>query len=203
MFDNIGKVHLSVPHSGPVHLRLRANKYHPSTTATHANDLYEILKEESKEAAYIILCDGGADFSPKNVVNRLFYYRLFKELNYDTLSVSTYAARYSAYNAIEHAWSPLSNLLAGVVFSPMMERDSKPPCQQSTLTLDQLREKEFSVFDKALSDLHSYWKDFEFDGNPVKIEQIKCGEDNLKWDDLENAQKFFKASVRDLHKYSA
>lgn len=64
MFDNIGRVHLPLPHSGLVHLCLRANKYHPSTIATHVNDLYEISKEESK-AACIILSDGGADFSPR------------------------------------------------------------------------------------------------------------------------------------------
>ena len=56
--------------------------------------------------------------------HRLFYYRLFKELDYDMLSVSTYTARYSAYNPIERAWSPLSHMLAGVIFSPKMEGDS-------------------------------------------------------------------------------
>ena len=119
-------------------------------------------------------------------------------------SVSTYAARYSAYNnTIEHVWLPLPNLLVRVVFSPKMEGDGKPPHQQSTLRQDHLKEKTFSVFNKALSNLHSRWKHVEFDGNPVKIEQIKSGEDNLKWDDLENLQKFFKVSVRDLYKYSS
>ena len=83
-------------------------------------------------------------------MNSPFYYRQFKELNLDMLSVSTYAARYSAYNPIEHAWSPLSNLLAGVFFSSKMEGDSKPPCQQS-LTTEQIKEKEYCVFDKAIS----------------------------------------------------
>ena len=119
-------------------------------------------------------------------------------------SVSTYAARYSAYNnTIEHVWLPLPNLLVRVVFSPKMEGDGKPPHQQSTLRQDHLKEKTFSVFNKALSNLHSHWKHVEFDGNPVKTEQIKSGEDNLKWDDLENLQKFFKVSVRDLYKYSS
>ena len=71
MFDNIQRVHQPVPHSGLGHLHIRANKYHPSIIATHVNDLYEMLKEESKTAC-IILPSGGADFSPKNVVNSLF-----------------------------------------------------------------------------------------------------------------------------------
>ena len=133
MFDNIDRVHLPVPHSGSVHLCLRANKYYPSTSATHLNGLYEILIEDSKTTC-IISSDGGADFSLKNVVNSLFYYRLFKELNYDMLSVSTYAARYSANNAIEYIWSLLSNLVASVVFRPKMEGDTKSPSQQSTFS---------------------------------------------------------------------
>ena len=99
-----------MPHFAPLHLCLRVNKCHPSTIATHVNDLYKILKESHKPA-YIILSDGGVNFSPKNVINSLFYYRLFKEINYDIVSVSTYAARYSEYNPIGHAWSHLSNML--------------------------------------------------------------------------------------------
>ena len=59
-----------------------------------------------------------------------------------------------------------------------IERDSKPPCQQSTLKHDQLKEKEFSVCTKVY--LYSYWKDVEFDENHIKIEQTNCGGDSLK-----------------------
>ena len=97
--DNIGRVHLPTPHTGPVRLHLRATKYHPSTIATHVNDLPNILKEE-KKAACIILSDGGRDYPPSNVVNSLFYFRDFKELNFDLPLVSSYAARHSAYNPI-------------------------------------------------------------------------------------------------------
>ena len=72
--DNIGRVHLPAPHTAPVSLRLRATKYHPSTIATHINNLHNILKEEKKTAC-IILSDGGPDYSPSNVVNNLFYFK--------------------------------------------------------------------------------------------------------------------------------
>ena len=159
--DNIGRVHLPTPHTGPVSLHLRATKYHPSTIATHINNLHNILKE-GKKAACIILSDGGPDYSPSNVVNSLFYFRLFQELNFDLLSVSTFATRYSAYNPIEYAWSPLSNLLAGVVFSPKLERYSKPPCDQRNLSANEIKEKEYAVFDKATSDLAHCWGNAEF-----------------------------------------
>ena len=76
--NNIGRVHLPTPHTGPVSLHLRATKYHPSTIATDVNDLHNILKEE-KKAACIILSDSGPDYSPSNVVNTLFYFRLFQD----------------------------------------------------------------------------------------------------------------------------
>ena len=118
-------------------------------------------------------------------MNSLFYYRLFKELDYDIISVSTYAAKYSAYNPIEHAWSPLSNMLAGVIFSPKMEGDSKTPCEQSKLSKIQLQEKEFSVFNKVISELKGYCKDAKFDSYPVAIDTVKCGEDELRWNDYD------------------
>ena len=49
----------------------------PSTIATHVNDLHNILKEE-KKAAYIILSDGGPDYSPSNLVNSFFTSDSFK-----------------------------------------------------------------------------------------------------------------------------
>ena len=197
---NIGRVHLPTPHTGPVSLHLRATKYHPSTIATHINNLHNILKE-GKKAACIILSDGGPDYSPSNVVNSLFYFRLFQELNFDLLSVSTYAARYSAYNPIEHAWSPLSNLLAGVVFSPKLEGNSKPPCDQRNLSASEIKEKEYAVFDKAISDLAHCWENAEFNGYPVRVKAIICGEDKLKWGNYSTVKDFFKAPLIDLHKY--
>ena len=48
-----------------------------------------------------------------SIVNILFYYWSFKELNLDLFPTSTFAARYSAFNPIEHVWSSISNGLAG------------------------------------------------------------------------------------------
>lgn len=70
--------------------------------------------------------------------------------------MSTHAARYSAYNPIEHVWSPLSNQLAGVVFSPKLDADRKTPIEQKDLSNEERIEKECAIFDKALSDLYSY-----------------------------------------------
>ena len=202
VYDNIGRVHLPTPYSGSVNLSLRSNKYHHSTIATHVADLFYILKDSSKSSA-MLLADGGPDFTPMSVVNMLFFYRLFKKLNLDFLSISTYAARYSAFNPIEHAWSPLSNKLAGVIFDPKLEFDAKSPCQQSDLSNYQLKEKEFAVFDQTLNDLSLYWKNSPFDGFTISIKKINCGEDKLLWDDYNKVKEFFKAPVRELHTFSS
>ena len=114
----------------------------------------------------MILADGGPDYTPAGVVNILFYYRLFKELNLDFLSVATYPSRYSAFNPIEHLWSPLSDMLAGAVFSPKLDGDTKPPCQPNQLSPDELREKEYAVFDNAISKLSTFWKVSNSKGSP-------------------------------------
>ena len=92
-------------------------------------------------------------------------------------------------------------MLAGVIFSPKMEGDSKPPCEQSKLSKIQLQEKEFSVFNKAISELKGYWKDAKFDSYPVVIDTVKCGEDELRWNDYDRVKTFFKSPLRDLHNF--
>ena len=110
--NNLGRLHLPTPYSGKVNLFLRANKFHSSAIATHVSDLHRILSRHSCTSV-MILADGGPDYTPLSIVNIFFYYRLFKELTLDLFSVSTYAARYSAFNPIEHVWCPMSNRLAG------------------------------------------------------------------------------------------
>ena len=95
----------------------------------------------------------------------------------------------------------MSNLLAGVVFSPKLEGDSKPLCDQRNLSANEIKEKEYAVFDKAISDLAHCWENAEFNGYPVRIKAIICGEDNLKWGDYSTVKDFFKAPLRDLHQY--
>ena len=87
-----------------------------------------MLKNKS---VLMIMDDGVPDFTPILV---LYFYRLFKTLKLDILSVFTYAARYSAFNCIEHLWSPLSNKLSGVQFSPKLKEESKPPAYQGGLS---------------------------------------------------------------------
>ena len=69
----------------------------------------------------------------------------------DMLDVCSYAARYSAYNPIEHLWSPLSKKLSGVQFSAKANGDSKPPCQISELSKQEIQHKYYRAIDELCS----------------------------------------------------
>lgn len=99
-------------------------------------------------------------------------------------------------------WSTLSNHLAGVVFSPKLDGDIKPPCDQSKLSAAQLVEKECAVFNKAINDLSGYWEGARFDDNPIEIKKVTCSnQTKLTWDDFEDVKCYLKAPIRELHKY--
>ena len=105
VFDNLGRAHLKTLHSGPTKIYLRAQKLNSTIAVTHINDMLPKLKkemEENKKSAFFVLSDNGPDFNPSALINTIYCYRLFRHLRMDMLSVWTYAARYSAFNPIEH-----------------------------------------------------------------------------------------------------
>ena len=120
------------------------------------------------------------------------------------LSVLTYAARYSAFNPIEHLRSPLSNALAGVIQPSCVPGESLPPAKQSTKTQtpEERRSEEKIVFDNAMSTCSAHWKNTTFDNFPINVHIVKCNQDELLFNDYEEVKKFLSCPLRDLHKYS-
>ena len=147
-YDGVEQVHM-VPYSGEANVVIRSHKYNATSIATHLTHLYEILKTINEtKSVFMFLSDGGPDFNPAHIGNKLFYYRLFKELNADILGVLTNAARNSAFNRIEHLWAALSNHL---VFSPLVDGDKAAPAFQSSLSEETTKEKESVVYDGAMN----------------------------------------------------
>ena len=63
---------IPTPYSGPVAARARAQKFNPTSVATHVTDLYPLLKnqvENNKTNGFMVLSDGGPDFNPSSVLN--------------------------------------------------------------------------------------------------------------------------------------
>lgn len=170
-FDNLGRLHLSTPYSGPARVFVRSSKYDGTTVVSHISDIHKIIssdKDLKEKPVLMLMADGGPDFTPMSVLNTFYFYRLFKALELDILTVFTYAARYSAFNCIEHLWSPLSKKLAGVQFSATVEDQAKPPCYQAGLSAADLYKQEKIVFDNAIkSVVQDFWNNATFNNFPV------------------------------------
>ena len=109
VYDNHGRAHLYPPNAGRSYVFLSAQRFNSATISTHITDLHNILtREENQNHGLLIMSDSGPDFAPTSLLNMIYYYRLFKLLDLDILNIFTYASHYSAFNCIEHLWSPLS-----------------------------------------------------------------------------------------------
>ena len=123
--------------------------------------------------------------------------RLWGDNRLDVLVATSYAARFSAFNPIEHLWSPLSKKLNGVTLSAVAPGDLKSPCQISGISNEERSQKEVEVFDRAIDQLcQTYWADATFDGYPVFQRSIPClSSRNGKYDDYNAVQDFIRAPI--------
>lgn len=146
-YDKIGRKHHKKFVSGPSRLVLRATKFAQSTVATHANDILPMLLAQVADGKGIafIKVDNGPDWNLLNVVNELYFCRLWRDSGLDLLGIVSYSAKFSAYNNIEHLWSPMSRKLASVILPSVLEGDDEPPCKQSHLSESERKEKEAMV----------------------------------------------------------
>lgn len=144
---------------------------------THNRDirpLMEKIKSENKKAV-LLLTDRGPDRSQESYANLYFYYKLWKEHDLDMIIVSSFAPGYSAYNPVEHLWSPLSRALTGVLGNPIADGDERPPAYLSLPPADKLQ-KEISVFDREMQKVKLHWDGKEFDGWPILTHVVESKE---------------------------
>ena len=204
--DSIGRLHIKTPYSGNSSVVTRAQIFKSTTIVTHITDLYNFIKSNpdySDKSGLMLISDGGPDFNPMSLLNEVFLFRLFRSLHLDFLSVFTYAARYSAFNCVEHLWAPLSNKLASIVFSPIYPGDKNPPIRQRNLSTEERENKERYIFDTAMERLSTvHWNRTTFDDCPVDISVVRFGEDELLYNDYETVKNFLKSPLRDMYKYS-
>ena len=204
--DNMGRLHLPTPYSGSNVIKVRAQPFQRSTAQMHIVDLYEIIskiKEESNINTIAIMLDGGPDFNPGSLINTLYFYRLFVSLGLDSLWAFSFAARYSAYNCIEHLWAVLSGELSGVVLPSILPGESEPPALQRNISEHERKEKEALVFDSAVNDVCKvYWKNSMFDGFPVQTIPVECKESTqMRFGSYDHVKDFLKSPLRDLGEY--
>lgn len=117
------------------------------------------------KTAALLIADSGPDWNTASLVNAVLLMRLWRDCNLDMLVICSYAARFSAYNHIEHLWSPMSKLLTSVTLPANIPGEDKAPCQQK-LPKETIKAKEVQVFDREISQVcEVHWKDATFDGS--------------------------------------
>ena len=92
----------------------------------------------------------------------------------------------------------MSNKVSSVMFKLKLDGENKPLVLQRGLSRDDLREKEYRVFDQAIEDLEHYWTGSLFDGFEIIPERVICGGGNLEWDDFQQVKEFYKSPIRNL-----
>ena len=125
-----------------------------------------------------------------------------KILRLDLLSVFTYAVTYSEFNPIEHLWSVMVSKLPGIVFSPTIEVENKPPVNQSSLSKDKCKRKEVIVFNTAMAECKAYWENVKFNDHEISTKVIQTNNNKLIYDNYERVKAFLSCPIRDIHKYS-
>ena len=163
------------------------------------------MRDKVSEGKRIVFLkvDNGSDWDLHLVVNELYMYRLWKVSGLDILGVVSYSARYSAYNNIEHLWSPMSKKLNSVVLPSVLEGESEPPCKQTGLTPDERRGKEALVFDKAMDLVTStYWAGACFNDSEVVTNYRPCLRSETPFHDYKDVHALISGSLRNLRSSS-
>ena len=140
--------------------------------------------------------DNGPDRNPTNYVNEVHLGNLWFDSGADMITFTSYAAGQSAYNMIEHAWSPLSNRLTSVKLPATLPGEDKPPNKQ-VLEKEEREEKEKRMLDNAADILAKYWDCCSYDGHaviPINVPSTTSQTYNEHGDIL----KFVVAPLRDF-----
>ena len=193
--DKLGRLHYSVPHTGYLFVKNRAARFHESTAETHANDLSALVEAELRKGktGLCLSVDGGPDYTVKSVLTVFAMGRLWRDQNLDFLIMCTHAPGDSAYNRVEHAWSPLSSAVAGVTL-PASLPGELPPWEQK-LSAEDGEKKVPDVFDHAMEVLNSYWNGLSYDGFPVVSSSVPCLETPSPYSDHGKLSEFMAAGI--------
>ena len=164
----------------------------------HANDSLPLLSTAVQRGRTCIVCaaDNGPDMNPTNRVNEVHLCNLWFDSCADMITFTSYAAGQSAYNMIEHAWSPLSNCLTSVKLPATLPEEDKPPNKQ-VLEKEGREKKEKRMSDNAADILAKYWDFCSYDGHAV-IPFTVPSTTSQTYNEHEDILKFVTAPLRDF-----
>lgn len=179
----------------------RSQRFTSSSTANHASDLREIIGDEcatGTKRSVLITTDNGPDYNPKSLLTFYFLGCLWRDLKLISLVQTTYAAGHSSHNMIEHAWSPVTNFLVGVIIPNKLEGDQKAPDEMSGLSSEERTEKNAQVYDKAIQVLNSHLEKKRYDGFPIQSKGVPCIPSPPYYEETPSISKLSSAGIREL-----
>ncbi|CAG8818743.1 25125_t:CDS:2 [Gigaspora margarita] len=119
---------------------------------TNSEDYDEVIHIEEKiKPLWVLLVDGGPDENPKHLKNIIEFCKLFHFLNFDYLTVHTYAPGQSSFNPMERGMAPLSSKLAGIVLS--IDYYSTHLNSQGKVIKEELAKENFCFLGEKLCDI--------------------------------------------------
>ena len=127
----------------------------------------------------------------------MYWGRLWKELNISRLFCITYPTRHSAYDLIQHAWSPMNNALTLVIAATHPTED-QPPIRQTCLAKDELENKTAIMLNNVSNTLKEYWDNLTYNANPVIPIPMTSKNKSSKYKDDAAVKKLVNATVKNL-----
>ena len=144
---------------------------------SHLSDLENVLSmpQQKNKRSVLLTVDGGPDWTTTSLINIDFFYSFWRKKEQTLLTITSYAPGFSAYNSVEHLWSPVSKKFTSAKANPCAEGDEVPPVQLSDATDEEIVSKEHKVFDRITNETCEYYlKNFTFNGRDMLVQQIPC-----------------------------
>ena len=141
--DSSGRPHFRAPTTGPSLIVLRPQKFQSSNIEAHLHDLPALIqcRRNDKRNCVLLTVDGGPDWSTTSYKNIFCFYKYCRKEDLDILTVTSYAAGFSAYYSIEYLSAPVSRKLTGVKGNPCADGDDVAPTLLPKLTKEKIEKK--------------------------------------------------------------
>ena len=158
--------------------------------------LIKSAKKTSEKSFLTIFGDNGPDMSPESYKKIFYFGRLWRDIDLTKLTAITYSSGRSAFNPIEHAWSPVSNKLTGVALPATLKGEELPLNKQSGLTKEEFERKSTEMLVNASEMLAEYWNNVSYNDHAVLPAVIKGYNDKGCYNDHYNINRLVYATLK-------
>lgn len=153
--DQLERLHVSIPRTGPLYLFNRADHFFKSTIECHMDDLKSVMKLEGVKRDVLLIVDRGPDNTWKGSLTNLIQYGLlWREMKLQNLAIVGFAPEDSAFNPIERSYSSRTVDITGVIISDSIMKDGTPHVVTKNSSTEDIR----AVNDNGVKELSKLWE---------------------------------------------